>query len=71
MPIDKGGQAFPSSGPSGGHFGMELWHYYAGQALEGLINKRTEYAHLGELASECFWAADAMIAEIRRREKQE
>ena len=49
---------------------MELWHYYAGQALEGLINKRTEYAHLGELASECFWAADAMIAEIRRREKQ-
>ena len=73
---DDGGPAYPLSEDAISHRcrdfnmqGMTLLDYFAGQALAGLLaNPEKDYAY-ADAADLAYRQADAMIAEKRRRER--
>ena len=67
--IKDGGQAFPTGNPThGGHEGMTLRQWYAGQALAGSNWDKTGLDEKG-VAELCFVIADAMLAEGAKEAK--
>jgi len=52
--------------------GMSLWDYYAGQAMQGIAaNPEGPAGNWGTVCHDAANAADAMIAEKRRREQND
>ena len=62
---DKGGYVFTVDF----HPGMSLWAYYAGQALAGETANPAINMDIAHMVEGAAMIADAMIAELRRREK--
>lgn len=61
-PINDGGPAFSSGNPThGGHPGMSLRDYYAGQVLSKMLTQVTQ-DEMKARAKYCFEMADAMLA---------
>jgi len=68
--IEDGGPAFPLREEDGGggyyqHVGMSLRDWFAGKALEGIvqgINKSIRFYDIPKLATDCYGIADAMLA---------
>ena len=44
-----------------------LWHEYAGKALRGLLSDSSRYGAMADYARDAADAADAMLAEARKR----
>ena len=64
--INDGGPAFPLKEPlTSDCLGMSLRDYFATDALQGLIAHKGFYPTDG--AADCYKAADAMIAERRKK----
>lgn len=66
-----GGQVFPLASDVIGHWpGMSLRDWYAGQALVGYLAAHAgpglTLPHPGKIALDCYFIADAMIAESEK-----
>ena len=62
MSTNDGGQAYPTGNPTqGGHDGMSLRDWFAGQAMTHIADSC--YGSLVQRADECYALADAMLAQ--------
>ena len=68
-PIKDGGPAFPTdseqqNGPHSWHYeGLSMRDYFAGQALAGCLANDNVRGSFGDIASDAYKQADAMIAQ--------
>lgn len=84
-PVSDGGPAFPQAIAfnrngeavySGMYFqegpGMSLRDWFAGMALQGIMNNTNAFANMSDkaVAENCWKAADAMLAARKRKEPQ-
>lgn len=71
MTTDDGGPAYPcpEDGVAGREPGMTLLDYFAGQAMR--LCDDVSVTDAADFAGRCYSVAAAMIAEKRRREKQD
>lgn len=68
--INDGGPAFPTQNGCRNDEGMTLRDWFAGMALQGIINNDNAFANMSDrdIAENCWTAADAMLAARERKE---